>query len=155
MSLHDYTALTARPPSIAEWEDLLVRVEIAPRALRVAAGDAGDGPAVRAVLARAAAAEAAFDDVIGAMRDGVEVPASSVDPGAAADGEEGDAETLADRYTARRNRIFAQVQRRGLYVWDWAAPLPGGGTLTCYQLLAGMARHDGEVLAGVRAAAGR
>lgn len=155
MSLHDYTTLDARPPSIAEWEEVLIRVEIAPRALRVAADDAGDGPAVRAVLAAAAAAESAFDDVIAAMRDEAEVPASSVDPGASGDGEEGDAGALVDRFSQRRSRIFAQVQRRGLYVWDWSAGLPGGGRLTCYQLMAGMARHDGEVLAAVRAAAGR
>jgi hypothetical protein len=155
VTLHDFTDAEARPPSIAEWEDVLIRVEIAPRALRVAADDAGDGPAVRAVLARAAAAEAAFDDVIAAMRDGTEVPAAAVEPGAGAEGEEGDAAALVDRYAQRRGRIFAQVQRRGLYVWDWASPLPGGGTLTCYQLMTGMARHDGETLAAVRAAGGR
>ena len=30
------------PPSEVEWEDLLVRVELAPRALRLALDDAGD-----------------------------------------------------------------------------------------------------------------
>ncbi|HEX7239580.1 MAG TPA: hypothetical protein VF263_04910, partial [Longimicrobiaceae bacterium] len=36
------------PPSVAEWEDLLVRLEIAPRALRAALEDApADHPDVR------------------------------------------------------------------------------------------------------------
>ena len=51
--MRDTRDLPERPPSEVEWEELLVKLDIAPRALRVAVDDAGgDTPAVRAAAGR-------------------------------------------------------------------------------------------------------
>jgi hypothetical protein len=66
-----------------------------------------------------------------------------------------DPETLALRFASLRARSFAMVQRRGLEVWEWSAPLPQGGSASVYQLLLWLAARDGELLADLRAAAAR
>ncbi|HLM66422.1 MAG TPA: hypothetical protein VK358_02795, partial [Longimicrobium sp.] len=71
MIFADPRTFPARPPSEVEWEDLLVRVEIAPRALRIAVEDApGDQPEVADVLRWAVLAEAVLQDTLEAIIDG-------------------------------------------------------------------------------------
>lgn len=135
-----------RPPSEVEWEDLLVRVEVASRALRIAVEEsrADRGLVVQALqggilfetlLQRAL--EAIIDDRI--MEDGYGVSDLPDDPAA-----------LVAEYARLRYRSFLMVQRRGLNVWDWTVR---GGTwdgATAYQLFQAAADRDGALLALVR-----
>ncbi|HYW13627.1 MAG TPA: hypothetical protein VE871_16820 [Longimicrobium sp.] len=145
----DPRTLPARPPSEMEWEELLVRVEIAPRALRVAVEDApGDHPEVIAVLRRGVAGEMVLQATLEAIVDGREAGEA---PGG--DGLPDDAAALLDEYIRLRMRSFVMVQRRGLNVWDWTVrggPYDGA---TAYQLFQAAARMDGHLLAALRSAA--
>src|SRR5690349_18228199 len=145
------------PPHVAEWEELLLRVEIAPRALRVAVEDApAESPAVREALSRALLLDHACVDALDAMAAGGGVPAI-VAPDAefalSAPGGGRGAEELAADLAAVRARLFARVQRRGLEVWRWEGALPDGRRLTAWQLLLGVMRRDGATLDTVRGAA--
>lgn len=144
----DPRTLPARPPSEVEWEDLLVRLEIMPRALRVAIEDAPAGhPGVVRALRAGVAAETALQRMLEAMVDGREAPDA-----AGGEGMDGDAAGLLAEYARLRTRSFVMVQRRGLNVWDWrvrGGPYPGA---TAYQLFQAAARTDGMLLAAVRAA---
>lgn len=146
----DPRTLPSRPPSEVEWEDLLMRVEIAPRALRVAVEDApADHPGVTRVLGMGVMAEMALQQMLEAMVDGRELPADS---GFGGEGMPGDPETLVAEYARLRTRSFVMVQRRGLNVWDWrvrGGAFPGA---TAYQLFQAAAHTDGILLAAVRAA---
>ena len=147
----DPRTLPARPPSEVEWEDLLVRVEIAPRALRVAVEDAPAGhPGVVRALAMGVMAEMALQRMLEAMVDGGELPA---DFGSGVEGMPGDAPALVAEYARLRFRSFVMVQRRGLNVWDWTVrggPYDGA---TAYQLFQAAVQTDGALLAAVRGAA--
>jgi hypothetical protein len=137
-----------------EWEELLVRLEIVPRALRLAVEDAGDSRAAREILARAVGGERWVHEILlPALRGGTPAPGS---PGALPDGEsELDGAALAAAFTSLRDRNFAQIQRRGLGVWEWRSEVEGGsGSITAYQLMQWMARTDGELLAALRASGG-
>lgn len=147
MSL-DYAGYPARPPSEAEWEDLLVRYEIAPRALRLAVADAEPRLEVLVPLGLLLSAERWAAGVLAAMRDGREVEGGGAGiEGAGLAGVDG----LVREYADLRARNFAAVQRRGLEVWEWSAPVPGGRAVTAYQLLNAAVAMDGEMLAVVRA----
>lgn len=135
-----------RPPSEVEWEDLLVRVEIAPRALRIAVEEAR---ADRALLAEALRtglrSEAMLQRALEAIIDGREG-----DDGAGIPDVPGDPDALVAEYGRLRYRSFLMVQRRGINVWDWTVR---GGTwdgATAYQLFQAAARRDGVLLARVR-----
>jgi hypothetical protein len=136
------------PAHVADWEDLLVRLEIAPRALRVTLEDApADDPEVRELVARAAAAERVFQRMMEAMQTGAPLP----DAAPATSPEDGDdARTLAETYTSVRMRTFAMAQRRGVDVWAWQSPDAGGRTLTVYQLFNRMVGEDARLLAALR-----
>ena len=145
-------ALAPRPPSEVEWEELLVRLEITPRALRLAVDDAGgDSPGARVVLQRALGRELWWDHILPDLRAGRPILGEfSLDIDR--DGQP-DAGAMADAFVRMRERNFAQVQRRGLGVWDWESPVEGvNATLTAYQVLQYIARMDGEMLASLRAA---
>lgn len=136
------------PAHVADWEDLLVRLEIAPRALRVTLEDApADDPEVRAIVARAAAAERACQRAMEAMQAGGPLPDAAPD---AAEEDGGDARTLAEAFTSLRMRTFAMAQRRGVDVWAWEAADAEGRTLTVYQLFTRMVRGDARLLAALR-----
>lgn len=145
----DPRTLPARPPSEVEWEDLLVRVEIAPRALRVAVEDApGDRPEVVGVLRRGVQGERSLQALLEAIVEGREA-------GGAADAADLPAApaALLEEYIRLRMRSFVMVQRRGLNVWDWTVrggPYDGA---TAYQLFQAAARMDGHLLAALRGAA--
>lgn len=144
-----FSIYPAAPPSEVEWEELLVRYELTPRALRVALEDGElDGPARERVgdLLRALVAhELQAARLLAAMRDGRPVDGETgiemmtADPGAA-----------YERFAALRGRNFAAVQRRGLEVWGWRAEAPGIGAVTAYQLILASTALDAETLAGMR-----
>ena len=146
-----YADHPAMPPSEVEWEELLVRYELGPRALRTALDDAvTDGPASERVgdLLRALVVnELLVTELFAAMRDArpvlqePRIEVMSPDPRAA-----------YERYAALRGRNFAAVQRRGLEVWRWRAEAPGIGPVTAHQLVLASTALDGETLAGVREA---
>ena len=144
-----YDAHPARPASEMEWEDVLVRYEIAPRALRVALGD-GDarGPARERLgdLLRALVFNEMWTALLfAAMRDRAGVSERprlelmSPDPAA-----------LAERFGRLRGRNFAEVQRRGIDVWEWKADAPRFGPATAYQVILASLELDGRTLAEVR-----
>jgi hypothetical protein len=143
----DPRAYPERPPSEVEWEELLVRLEIAPRALRIAVEEAPAGhPAVREALTAGLVGEVLVQSAIEAMAAGRE-PETGL--GVEAGGS--DAELLS-RFAGLRARTFAMVQRRGLNVWEWTAP----GTLwpgaTAYQVLLAAMHTDAMLLDAVRGA---
>ena len=141
----------AAPPSEVEWEELLVRYELTPRALRAALDDAaleGDvrervGDLLRALVAN----ELQVTELFAAMRDGLAV---QVEPRAEAMSAEPRA--AYERFAALRGRNFAAVQRRGLEVWGWRAESPWMGTVTAHQLILASTALDAETLAEIRQA---
>jgi hypothetical protein len=141
----------AAPPSEVEWEELLVRYELAPRALRIALDDAEPdaaardrvGDLLRALVLNELQAAALF----AAMRDGVPVP---LEP--RIEMLSGDPRAACERFAELRGRNFAAVQRRGLEVWGWRAEAPAWGSVTAHQLILASTALDAETLAGVREA---
>lgn len=145
--------LPPRPADEAEWEELLLRFELGPRALRFALEDLRAVPvSVLEPLGWLVAMEIRTARALEAMRSGGTVPAklglSHVDPADPAAA----ARKRLQEYTAQRADNFGRLQRRGLEVWEWAADLEGGGRITAYQAVRGALQSDAEVLAAVRAA---
>ncbi|HEV7588679.1 MAG TPA: hypothetical protein VGO40_11250 [Longimicrobium sp.] len=144
-----YAIYAEAPASEVEWEELLVRYELGPRALRAALDDAEEdgaarervGDLLRAMVVNELQVAAAFE----AMRNGrpaggeTRIEMISDDPRAA-----------YERYAALRGRNFAAVQRRGLEVWGWRAESPWKGMVTAHQLILASTALDAETLAGVR-----
>jgi len=150
MAESPYAAIPARPPSVAEWEDLLVRLEIAPRALRVTLEEAASGDAeVRGLVARAVAREAVSQRLVESLRLG-----ETLDPSERGDAvrQEGGTDTtsLLEAFTSLRMRTFAMAQRRGVDVWEWEADHPDGYRVSVYQLFTGMTVDDARLLASLR-----
>jgi hypothetical protein len=147
MSLYD--AHPARPASEMEWEDVLVRYEITPRALRVALGDGDvEGPARQHVcdLLRALVFNEMWTALLfAAMRDRAGV---SDRPRLEMAGD--DPRALFERFQRLRDRNFAEVQRRGIDVWDWQTAAPRHGPATAYQVILASVELDGRTLAAVR-----
>ncbi|HYW05393.1 MAG TPA: hypothetical protein VE913_00475 [Longimicrobium sp.] len=138
----------ARPASEVEWEDLLVRMEITPRALRAAVSDAPAGhSAILRELGGAVARERWLEGLLDDLREGKPVRLAAVPDG----GESGTEAELLDEFSRLRGRNFARVQRRGIDVWDWKSDTEDG-TLTAYQALLMTTRADGALLAATRAA---
>lgn len=149
--------LAERPPSEVEWEDLLVRLEITPRALRLAVDDGGgDSPELRRTLGAVVGREAWWGDRLRDIREGRGFDGKVAFGPVQVDGREATAPELVAIFARLRDQNFAQVQRRGLGVWDWKAPTDGGsGTITAYQALQLMARMDAQTLAELRAGGAR
>jgi hypothetical protein len=150
MSVSIYPAV---PPSEVEWEELLVRYELTPRALRAALDDAElDGEARERVgdLLRALVVnELQVTALFAAMRHGHPVDGQTRIEVMAAEPRAAYA-----RFAELRGRNFAAVQRRGLEVWGWRAEAPGQGTVTAHQLILASTALDAQTLAGVREALG-
>ena len=112
--------LAARPESVMDWEDLLLRLEIVPRVVRNTVDDLVNDTLGARLLAEATDRERRVGDWLeraaGLVRDG---------PPVEGDGESMSPADLARRFASLRARTFAMVQRRGLEVWDWEAPLDG------------------------------
>lgn len=132
------------PPSVAEWEDLLVRLEIAPRAVRNLLEEWEGGADTVGVLRAAVAREAG----VGHWLETAAGVADTIAP--APDTLHADAGALALRFAALRARTFAMLQRRGLEVWAWEGETGDGGTVTVYQLIGWLVERDGVLLAGLR-----
>ena len=139
--------LTARPESVMDWEDLLLRLEIVPRVVRNTVDDLVDDSLGVRLLDEAARRERRVGDWLerasGLQRDSpssesVEEPVNPAD--------------LAMRFAGLRARTFAMVQRRGLEVWEWFAPLEGTESVTAHQLLQWLVYSDGRLLAELREA---
>lgn len=139
------------PPSVAEWEDLLVRLEIAPRALRVTLEDApAEDAELRALMAEAVGREAARQRVMEALQAGGPLPGEAPAPAPAHPEGRTDARALAETFGSLRMRTFAMAQRRGVDVWAWEGADAEGRTLTVYQLFTRMVRDDARLLAALR-----
>ena len=144
-----YDEFPARPASEVEWEELLVRYEIGPRALRAALDDAPPaalaGEGVTDALHALVYNEMRTAALLAAMRDRVPLPVQ-----ARAEVIPADADDAAERYARLRDRNFNAVQRRGIDVWGWSTDEPGTGTITAYQLLNAALELDRDALARVR-----
>ncbi|MEX2584509.1 MAG: hypothetical protein WD766_14670 [Gemmatimonadota bacterium] len=144
MKIAALAASARRPESEVEWEDLLVRIEVMPRALRVLLeGVDGSDPTVRALLADLLRREAFASDFL-----------------ERAAGHPGEPQTMptqedaVERFVRLRTRNFAMMQRRGIDVWEWEAEIAGGGTASVYQLLSALAAGDVDLLAALRGFSG-
>ena len=141
----------AAPPSEVEWEELLVRYELAPRALRIALDDAEPDGAARErtgdLLRALVVNELQVAALFAAMRDGTPVRTEK-----RIEMMSGDPRAACERFAALRGRNFAAVQRRGLEVWGWRTEAPIWGTVTAHQLILASTALDAETLAGVREA---
>jgi hypothetical protein len=138
--------LPARPVSEVEWEEVLLRLELMPRALKLVLEEVRtDAESVRGELRRMVEREESAREflesaagLLPTSRPTIAQPSRNQ-------------EDAVDRIVRLRNRNFALVQRRGIEVWDWAAPDRGdepGGTM--YQLLAYLTASDGATLAALR-----
>jgi hypothetical protein len=145
-----FTDTDTRPPGIAEWEELLIRLEIAPRALRIAVEEAPDTPEMRRLLGDLLAAESLRIAQIDAMVHDSHVPNAADVPHVAGDAGP---EALAIEFARLRARLFARAQRRGIDVWDWEGRREDGTAVSAYQLLLAGMRQDAELLAAARRAA--
>jgi hypothetical protein len=141
----------AAPPSEVEWEELLVRYELGPRALRAALDDAEpDGEArerIGDLLRGMILNEIRVAALFAAMRDG-----APIGRGTRIEVTPDEPRASYERFAALRGRNFAAVQRRGLEVWGWRAEAPWMGSVTAYQLILASTALDAETLAGVRGA---
>lgn len=145
--------IAARPASIAEWEDLLVRVEIAPRAFRSLLDDpAAERREVRECLAEAVARERAWARALEALRGGEPLRGELGRPAEGGTGHESSSVELAHALERLRTRNFVMAQRRGLDVWEWTSTDSAGVRFTVFQILARMVADDGERLARIRRA---
>lgn len=139
------------PGSEFEWEDLLVRIEVMPRALSVTIESAG---AVDSVVHEVLDDLVLREEEAARFLENLTAPegADLRPPGGSA---RGSAEAKLARFARLRVRNFAMAQRRGIEVWEWSARLEGGERATVYQLFNYLARGDVEALARLRGSAGR
>jgi hypothetical protein len=145
MRAEDILALPPRAPSEVEWEDLLVRLELMPRALSVVTGEIDlRTPAFHAVAAALVERERR---VAGYLQRAAGLPAAA--PPSEAQPLNRQADVL-DRFVRLRARNFAIVQRRGLDVQEWRVTLEEGGEATVYQVLTCLAGEDVATLAALR-----
>jgi hypothetical protein len=141
------TRRPVRPASEFEWEDLLVRLELMPRVLRIALESgrlAGQDTAevLRALVEREERVRDFLEGAAGVgpeprPRDGIQVVSTKED-------------TL-ERFVRIRTRNFAMVQRRGIEVWNWHGRL-GDEDVSIYQVLGNLAHEDVGTLAALRGA---
>ncbi len=147
-----FVAFPPRPADLAEWEELLVRFELGPRALRLALDDiARPSASLLDPLNRLVATELWTSRALTAMRIGETIPEkvglSHADPANVPVA----LRKRLQEYTALRDDNFGARQRRGIQVWEWSAELESGGTVTAYQVVRRALQVDGEVLRAVRA----
>lgn len=137
--------LPSAPAHVGDWEDLLVRFEIMPRALRVTLeqhGSRADLQSLREVVDRERAAAGWLRRAAGIdAAEETEVPPT--DAGW---------ESLFHSFASLRARNFAMLQRRGLEVWAWTAEAGTGMPVTAYQYVTALVRADAATLAALRGA---
>jgi len=140
-----------RPPSEVEWEELLVKLDIAGRAFRVAVDDAADSPELADLVARAAIAEAWWGQRLDDLRQGEPFSLKAGFGPWTIDGRPPTTREALDELVRHRTRNFAKLQRRGLEVWDWRSRLVEGYEITSYQFAQLRAHADAAFLQQVRA----
>jgi hypothetical protein len=156
MAANPFAEFAERPRDVGEWEDLLVRFELGPRAVRLAleAGATGGAESAAAAvpeLARLARREAEAGEWLRRLREGAALQPWSAEAGPVLE----DGTTVAallESYVESRRRNFGWVQRRGIDVWEWESAHPEFGRVTAFQLVSQLVRHDGQRLAGIREA---
>lgn len=132
------------PPHIAEWEEILLRYELTPRAMRGTIEEPGDARTA-AITARVIAAERTAAQWLSALRTGDDITAEW-----APSAESGDAGAALDEFAALRARNFAGLQRRGIQVWEWKARHPHFGEVTAFQFVSACVARDARELAALR-----
>lgn len=164
------------PESEFEWEDLLLRLEVMSRALRVEMENVNEDD-VQPILAELAGREAlvqrlleeASGIVSGASADSPSVGAAGSDeariPSLGGEsfvshdatatyqhGGEPAAGAAVDRFVRLRARNFAMLQRRGIEVWKWTIRSEPAAGATVFQLLSLLVGGDVEILGRLRQA---
>jgi hypothetical protein len=140
-----------RPPSEVEWEDLLLRLEIAPRALGLAVEDAGArGASLLPELKAAVLPDEWLGHAVEALSEGRPLKRGG-DFLLQLPNEHDLGRRYLGAFASRRARNFAMLQRRGIGVWEWRAEVDGA-PVTMYQLVSAVVDADGERLARVRQA---
>lgn len=154
-----FSDIAPRPPDIAAWEELLVRFELGPLALRRTLEEVPPeslrDPDLRREIAHLAAHEALATQWIRALRDGAALQPLGSPGGGQPDADPADSRSLLQQYDTLRARNVGAFQRRGLGVWEWTATHPEHGPVTTHQLLWSLIRHDAAHLARVREALSR
>ena len=144
-----YEDFPARPASEMEWEELLVRYEIAPRALRVALADGDVAGSARErvcdLLLALVANELWTSLIFAAMRD-----RAGISERPRLELAQDDPAALFERFGRLRERNFNEVQRRGIGVWEWTADVPRFGPATAHQVILSSLELDAKTLAEVR-----
>lgn len=160
------------PESEFEWEDLLLRLEVMSRALRVEMENAVPEKAQPILLEladREAVAQRLLEEVAGVGQDPQEgsgtggsqggraahaeagvPPLSAVDETGYTSSVEASGSALVDRFVRLRSRNFAMLQRRGIEVWKWRIPSGLAAGVTVFQLLSLVVRGDVEILGRLR-----
>jgi hypothetical protein len=142
--------LPERPPSEVEWEELLVKLDIAGRAFRVAVDDAADTPELHELVTLAALSEAWWGQRLEDLREGRRFSLNVGFGPWTVDGEPVSMRYALDSLLRDRERNFAKLQRRGLSVWEWRAELVEGRSITAYQFAQMRAMADAEILRQIR-----
>lgn len=155
-----YAGIPELPPAVAEWEELLLRLELGPRAVRNLLEElpsdrwqvkGAEGWSLHDHVAHLAAREAALTERLPMLHESAELVPWDAERTSSLDGyNETDALRHLDHFSTYRARNFGFVQRRGLEVWYWAARHPEHGRVTAYQFLSGVVRHDTRHLARMR-----
>ena len=169
MDIETLQKLAELPESEVEWEDLLLRMEIMSRVVRVEMENvAADEvhPILLELVEREKAVQGLLEEAAGIPSNGSENPSADGSPGKsepAAPGHDGVAlssgivgtsadadspsiEAPVDHFVRLRARNFAMLQRRGIEVWKWRVhPIPGSGA-TVFQLLSFLVARDVESL---------
>jgi hypothetical protein len=135
--------LPARPESEVEWEDLLVRLELMPRALRFELEQLGSSEESRQLVVALLERERRIETLLERAATTAENEAGSPRR-TAGDG------SLVEQFVRTRSRNFAMVQRRGIEVWDWSVDIQPEGHVSVYQLLTFLVHSDVETLARFR-----
>ncbi len=159
MTIHELSAAAVAdvpelPESEVEWEDLLYRLELMTRALRVALEELPvESAGARKVLRELADREESAGRLLEAAAD-VAAENDSLAAGPLQDESHG-YEADVDRFLRCRAHNFAMLQRRGVDVWQWRVEVPGGGPIGVYPFLVWLARGDIDGLSALRSIAER
>lgn len=160
-----------RPASEFEWEDLLLRLEIMPRALKVELERTKVDealPILAELTERELAVQGLLEEVAIAAdpretagsRATTGIDSSARSRARASMPEHAATESLSgppngpdvERFVRLRGRNFAMLQRRGIDVWNWRVRASAEGEATVFQLLSLLALDDVDALARLRMA---
>ena len=160
-----------RPESEFEWEDLLLKLEIMPRALRVELERTKQDEAavvlsalnlreleIQRLLEAVAIAEqprTRGGRAVSGEEEGGVPRMPELAPSHPSDLSPAAVELVGsdvERFVRLRGRNFAMLQRRGIDVWNWKVRVSATGQATVFQLLSLLAQDDVESLSRLRKA---